>query len=57
MSAETRRLDIPRLCEDLNILAIIPKPFSPAELVQTIASRVAKLNFSPPTWRSVQNRP
>ncbi|MCA9247848.1 MAG: response regulator [Planctomycetales bacterium] len=36
MTALSRTLDLPTLCDGLNVLTVFPKPFSPAEVVMTV---------------------
>ena len=36
MSGKTQHVDLPRLCENLNLLAHFPKPFSLKDIVDTV---------------------
>lgn len=42
LTAKELELDLPRLREDLGILEVFPKPFSPRELVQTITDHLTE---------------
>ena len=41
ISALSRNLDLPTLCDGLNVLAFFPKPFSPADLARTVEECLA----------------
>jgi CheY-like chemotaxis protein len=41
LTAKGLELELPRLREELGVVAVFPKPFSPVELVRAIADRLA----------------
>ncbi len=47
LTAKGLELELPRLQEELGVVAVFPKPFSPVELVKAIADRLEHAGAAP----------